>query len=128
MRLLLDTHILVWMFADDPKLPQAARELVLDYGNQLYCSAAAPWEIELKHEKRPGSILDAPLFLEYCKKAQVAIVPIAESHVAGLSRLPRLHGDPFDRIMMAQAHVEGMRFLTHDTRIRQYDLPFIMSV
>lgn len=126
MRILLDTHMLIWMFSDDPLLSPAARDLILDYGNQLYCSAAAPWEIAIKRSKRPEAIIDTARFLKYCEKAQVSVLPITADHISGLDKLPAVHSDPFDRIMLAQCLVEGMHFLTHDSRIREYDLPFIL--
>ena len=127
MRILLDTHILIWMFMDDPRLSPHARELILDRDNQLYCSAASIWEVELKHEKRPKNNINATKFASLCEKSDVAILPISGEHVMGIGALPMVHKDPFDRLMIAQAQVEGMSFLTHDQTIWKYGLPFIIE-
>lgn len=127
MRVLLDTHMLIWMFADDSMLSASARDLILDYGNQLYCSAASVWEVQLKHEKRPKGTIDAQRFAEYCEKSQVAMLPVTSDHVAAIDSLPKVHKDPFDRLLIAQAAVEGMRFMTHDRVIGEYGLPFIIN-
>lgn len=128
MRVLLDTHILIWMFSDDPKLSSHARGVILDGDNQLYCSAASVWEIKLKHEKRPKGNIDASRFMGLCEKSDVAILPIIGEHVMELGNLPMVHKDPFDRLMIAQAQHEGMCLLTHDKIIGQYDLPFVVRV
>ena len=128
MRILLDTHILIWMFSDDSKLSSHAREMILDGNNRLYCSAASVWEVELKHEKQPEGNIDATRFADLCEQSDVAILPITGEHVMEIGNLPMVHKDPFDRLMIAQALCEGMRFLTHDKLVGEYDLPFIICV
>ena len=127
MRVLVDTHMLIWMFTDSPMLSAAARDLLQDYGNRLYCSAASVLEVQQKHAKRPDIIVDAKRFLEYCEKAQVTVLPVTGEHAVAIDSLPTVHQDPFDRLMIAQAQVEGMSFLTHDQTIWKYGLPFIIE-
>lgn len=127
MRVLVDTRMLVWMFMDSPMLSSAARDLLQDYGNRLYCSAASVLEVQLKHEKSPRSIVDAKSFLECCEEADVTVLPISGEHASAIADLPKIHKDPFDRLMIAQAQVEGMHLLTHDSTIWKYDLPFVIE-
>jgi PIN domain nuclease of toxin-antitoxin system len=134
MKLLLDTHILLWALADDPKLPLAARRAILDLSNQLFFSAVSVWEVALKHGKQPDTLLvRGGEFAECCRRAGYYELPLRDRHVAALEMLGypsggTPHRDPFDHILIAQAKAEGMRFVTHDSSIAQYDEPCVWSV
>ena len=134
MKLLLDTHILLWALVDDPRLSAKARRLVEDRGNDIYYSIASPWEVQVKHDLHPdGLTVDARTLSEYCKKAGFLQLPVKLEHVCALSRLERRdgasrHKDPFGRIMVCQASVENMLLLTHDSRIGEYTDPCIFTV
>ena len=126
MKLLLDTHILLWALADDEKLPAAARTLILDESNDIMFSVAAAWEVSIKHSLKPDQMLiGAKELLDYCQQAGYEALPVQSRHIValeGLMRAPeaRPHNDPFDRIMIAQAKADGLMLLTHDALIPDY--------
>ena len=134
MKLLLDTHILLWALTDSPKLPQVARDAIATPANRLYYSAASVWEVALKHGKLPDTMLvTADDFAFYCAEAGYLELPLRECHVATLEQLGypsggTPHRDPFDHILIAQAKSEGMKLVTHDAKIAQYHEPCIWSV
>ena len=113
MRLLLDTHVALWAIADDPRLPKRARDLISDPDNDIHASAASVWEIAIKHaigkKRMPISGEKARTWFE---TAGYVPVPITAAHAAAVERLPTIHGDPFDRILVAQALVEPLTFET----------------
>ena len=118
MKFLLDTHILLWWLADDPCLPETARSIIADESSVLFVSAATAWEIAI--QKAAGK-LEAPDDLAFALKAnRFEALPITIRHAHTAGRLPRHHDDPFDRMLVAQAHVECMRLLTHDRRLTLY--------
>ena len=126
MNLLLDTHIIIWALCDDPRLPDAARKLILDPDNSIYYSAASVWEVSIKHSLHPEHVDFSGLELSVqCEEAGFLPLDIKERHVIALEDLeapgqPPVHKDPFDRILIAQAKSERMKLLTHDSHIRQY--------
>jgi len=122
MRLLLDTHIALWAVYEPGKLSSAARDLLLQPNAQVFVSAASLWEIAIKNAARPQSL---PPVQE--ARADFARSGFRELQVSGsvmpvFENLPVLHGDPFDRVLVAQAFAEPMRLLTHDGRLPAYDL------
>lgn len=134
MKILLDTHILLWVLTDDPKLSIKARTLIENEDNEIFYSIVTPWEIEIKHLSHPNTMqLSAEQLVGYCEEADLRILPIKEKHIfamAGLTRKEHVppHKDPFDRMLVCQASTEGMVFITHDTLIAGYDDPCIMVV
>ncbi len=126
MNLLLDTHIAIWALNDEPKLSARARELILDPDNIVYYSTVSVWEVLLKHARRPRNItFDEADFSEGCQEAGYIPLALADKHilaVRALSRIPgsKEHSDPFGRLLLAQAKVEGMFFLTHDELLTGY--------
>jgi len=126
MKLLLDTHILIWWL--DPaisKLSKAAHAAISDSQNLVFVSAATAWEITIK--KALGK-LDAPDNLEEeLAKHRFQPLPITISHALAVGELPRHHNDPFDRILVAQAKVEDLTLVTRDENLTKYDIPFIAA-
>ena len=118
--LLLDTHVLLW-WLDDPSLIAAdARELIADPRRPVFVSAAAAWEITIK---RQLGKLEAPDDLEdVLKRERFQHLPIAIRHAVAVAELPPIHADPFDRIQVAQARLEGLTIVTRDGRIPRYDV------
>ena len=117
MRLLLDTHVLLWWLADDPALSKQARRLIADEPEVL-ASAASAWEIAIK---RALGKLEAPEDLTAALDASgIGQLPIGFEHAAVAGALPRHHDDPFDRMLVAQAQCEGLTLLTSDARIARY--------
>ena len=124
MRLLLDTHLLLWASEDSPRLPALASTMIADSENELLFSVASIWEISIKHAKglesfyaRPGTVWEGLLENGY---AELAVVG---KHAVAAGNLPPIHKDPFDRILIAQAMVEGITFLTADPVIAKYPGP-----
>ena len=124
MKLLLDTHLLLWA-ADDPKrLPKAARVLIEDIENELLFSAASLWEVTIKHSLgRQDFQVDARLLRRALLDNGYSELPINSEHAVNVDHLPPTHKDPFDRILVAQAIVEGITLLTNDRRLVGYPGP-----
>lgn len=119
---------------DDPKLSKAARDILLNRENTIYYSSASVWEITIKHMAHPETFLFSGYHLaKGCDENGFLALPVLNQHSFALETLKRpenapRHNDPFDRIMLAQAKAEGMRFLTHDSLLPYYNEPFIVSV
>jgi PIN domain nuclease of toxin-antitoxin system len=124
MRLLLDTHVLLWWLADDPALARQARQLIAKEP-EVFASAASAWEIAIK---RALGKLEAPEDLATALDAGgIARLPIEFGHAAVAGALPRHHDDPFDRMLVAQAHCEGLTLLTSDPRISSYAVAVVAA-
>jgi PIN domain nuclease of toxin-antitoxin system len=118
VKLLLDTHILIWWLCDDSNLSQVEKNLITNPDNLIFVSAAACWEITVK--KMIGK-LAAPDDLPAALAASDFIeLPITVQHTQCLYQLPPHHNDPFDRIMIAQALHEDLAFMTRDSKILLY--------
>jgi PIN domain nuclease of toxin-antitoxin system len=121
MQLLLDTHILLWALVDDKRLSKKARELILAERNSVWVSAATIWEIGIKHALGRGEMpLSAQQAIKYCDEAGYQWLDIRPLHATNVEKLPPIHADPFDRMLIAQAIAESMKLLTHDTVLAQY--------
>ncbi len=120
MKLLLDTHILLWWLNNDPKLSRSESKLIANPDNLIFVSAASSWEIAVK--KMIGK-LDAPDNLPVALTANdFRELPISIAHTQLLYQLPPHHNDPFDRMMIAQSLCEDLTFLTRDTKILLYPI------
>ena len=134
MNLLLDTHIAIWALNDDPALSEKARKLILDPDNTIYYSTVSVWEVLLKHNRRPGNIpFDESDFYEGCREAGFVPLSLTDKHVLAVHTLSRSnnikeHNDPFDRLLLAQAKVENLSFLTHDELIPGYEEKCVIPV
>ena len=126
MKLLLDTHVLLWALADDPRLPSQARTLITNPHNQPFFSVVSLWEIAIKHQAHPDKLfIDAEQVFNWCQQADFGCLQIAERHVLALSTLRYEegrppHNDPFDRIMLCQAKVDGLVLVTRDSLLPNY--------
>lgn len=121
MKYLLDTHTLIWAAGNPDRLSQAARSLLDDPGNELIYSAASLWEIAIKRGLgRSDFQVDPRLMRRGLLDNGYTELPITGSHSVAVDDLPRLHNDPFDRILIAQAVVEGMTLLRADPVVAQY--------
>ena len=124
MRLLLDTHLLLWAARPSPQLSSRARRLINDPDNELVVSTASLWEIAIKSAlRRPNFRLDAPLFRRNLLNNGYDEMAVTGEHAVAVADLPPLHRDPFDRILVAQSIVEGITLLTSDPRVAQYPGP-----
>ena len=126
MKLLLDTHLLLWAAGVPSKLPAAARPMLEDSGNELLFSAASLWEIAIKRSLgRADFQVDARVLRRGLLDNGYLELPITSEHMVFIESLPPIHKDPFDRILVAQATVEGITLLTADTLIAQYPGPIL---
>jgi PIN domain nuclease of toxin-antitoxin system len=122
MNLLLDTHVLLWEIAGDTRLPLYVRATLKDADNRLSVSVASLWEISTNiangRLRLPGQDLDS--ILEFMERWRIDLLPVRIEHVRAAAKLPFHHGDPFDRMLIAQANVEGFRFVSRDEKVRLY--------
>ncbi|MGC4012158.1 MAG: type II toxin-antitoxin system VapC family toxin [Pseudomonas sp.] len=124
MQLLLDTHILLWALTDDPRLPGDVRALILAEETELFFSAASIWEISIKASlKRADFPYDSSVVRKALLDNGYGELPITGEHSIFVGSLPALHADPFDRMLVAQANVEGMLLITHDSKLEGYPGP-----
>jgi PIN domain nuclease of toxin-antitoxin system len=123
MKILLDTHILIWWLSDASRLSQTEIDLITDSDNFIFVSAATAWEIAVK--KTIGK-LESPDDLPAALAVNNFLeLPITIEHSQKLYELPLHHNDPFDRIMIAQAISEDLTFMTRDAKIALYDIRIV---
>lgn len=121
MRILLDTHLLLWAMAASRKLPRDVKSQLLDAQNNIYYSAASLWEIAIKRGlQRKDFRIDIEALLEALKASGFLELPISAAHAAGVARLPPIHKDPFDRLLVAQSMAEPLTLLTNDAVLADY--------
>lgn len=125
MRLIVDTHILLWTIAEHAKLPARARDLLIDPAHEKFASAASFFEITVKYALRRGAPGDMPIdgqeALTLAVQSGFVILPIEASDAGEVGNLPNVgHADPFDRLLIAQAAAGAMRLLTHDRALAAY--------
>lgn len=129
MNLLLDTHVAIWAVADDPRLPRSVRALINDPTNSISVSAVSIWEIAIKFPLARRGIGDMPFSSEealgYFRQAGYTLLDTTPEHAVAVERLARLHGDPFDRLLLAQARHEPFKLVSGDTMIGAYGDPVI---
>ena len=125
MRILLDTCTFLWMSSDAPELSSVAREHLRDPDNDVFLSAVSAWEIAIKHSLGSLPLPDRPerFVPESRAKHGIEALPLEEEAALQLVRLPNLHRDPFDRMLVCQGIVNGLVILTPDPLITQYPVP-----
>ena len=121
MKYLIDTHVLIWSTMDSQKLSARAKAILLNPDNVCYFSAASVWEIAIKRARHAdmipiGANEARRLFLDSGYRE----LSVSSVHSAAVEYLPSIHADPFDRMLVAQARVEGMRIATHDHLLPGY--------
>ena len=119
MNLLLDTHVLLWWLDDNPSLLEKGRRAIANSQNLIVLSAVVIWEIAL------GKLAIAPTFYDVVKKEGFAMLSITSDHAYAVGDLPMHHRDPFDRMIIAQAKLEGLTVVTHDTVFKKYGIPVL---
>ncbi|HYU11410.1 MAG TPA: type II toxin-antitoxin system VapC family toxin [Stellaceae bacterium] len=124
MRLLLDTHLLLWAAGPLARLSSPARRLIEDPDNELVVSTASLWGIAIKSARRhPNFRVDARQLQRRLLNNGYRELAVTGEHAVAVADLPPLHKDPFDRILIAQSTVEGITLLTSDPRVAQYPAP-----
>ena len=118
MRVLLDTHVLLWVFADSPQINQV-KPLILSNETEVYISTASWWELAIKISI--GKIdVDLSMLRAAAEESGFIDLPVLAAHTQTILTLPMLHRDPFDRMLIAQAISEPMRLLTNDSALSEY--------
>jgi PIN domain nuclease of toxin-antitoxin system len=128
LKLLLDTHILLWAAGQPEKLSESARTLLTTPGNILFFSAASIWEIVIKRGLgRDDFRVDPRRLRKMLIMHGYTELPVTAEHSLAVETLPLLHKDPFDRLLLAQARTEGMMLLTVDAFVLQYQ-EFVLAI
>ena len=126
MKLLLDTHAFIWAGLEDSRLGEPVRHALTDPANHVFVSAVTAWEIAIKValgriQAKPETVADA------IADGRMVELPIAIGHAMKAGRLPLHHRDPFDRMLVAQAQLEGARLVTHDRAFAAYDVDVLWT-
>lgn len=118
MKLLLDTHTMIWVFAEPRLLSSQAKDAISDEDNDVFVSVISPWEIAIKRSKKR---LHAPENLDEAVIAhQFRLLPVQLRHAKAIGSMPHHHADPFDRMLVAQAMIDGLTLVTSDRTLRRY--------
>jgi PIN domain nuclease of toxin-antitoxin system len=127
MRLLLDTHTLAWWLLNDERLSARARDLIGDPENRIFASAISAFETATKHRlgKWPEIGPLTAAFEEIVTSQDFTIIPVSATHAGRAGALQGAHRDPFDRILAAQAQIEGLGLLTNDRRLGSFGIDTI---
>jgi PIN domain nuclease of toxin-antitoxin system len=125
MNLLLDTHALLWWLDDHPSMSEKAKESISDGMNSVFVSAAVIWEIEIK--KALGKLRIPSDFHDVLAQQPFERLPVTVEHAHEVGSLPNFHRDPFDRMVIAQARVEGFIVVTRDPVFKRYKIPIIQA-
>ncbi len=123
MNLLLDTHVLIWVFSQDSRLSQTATEAIRDGRNLVFVSAATAWEIAIK--KALGKLRVPGNYQEGLRRYRFTPLDITTEHALAVEKLPPHHKDPFDRMLIAQVQIERLTLVTHDPNMKAYGIPII---
>jgi PIN domain nuclease of toxin-antitoxin system len=124
VRLLLDTHVVLWWLADDPTLSDTLKS-VLDGEPDVYLSPVSVWEIAIK--QAAGKIKEPADLAERLRNSGFKELGVTAEHAVAAGRLPMLHRDPFDRMLVAQARCADLMLVTRDADIRRYEVPVIVA-
>lgn len=121
MRILFDTHALIWFLEDNPRLPTNIRALLLRQDSQLYFSSVSILEIAIKHSLKPDAMpCNADAVYADALASGISEITFISTHAREVGNLPWIHRDPFDRMLIAQARMEDMRLLSHDDDVIRY--------
>lgn len=134
MKYLLDTHILFWAMSNENKIPERVLAVLNDRENAIFFSSASVWEVVIKHEKSPQKMpVSGQEFLDGCLNAGFIPLSVEVNHVLTVSNLHRKndaphHNDPFDKLLISQAKIEGMTLITHDSLLDGYAENCVMTI
>jgi PIN domain nuclease of toxin-antitoxin system len=120
VRLLIDTHVVLWWLTDDETLSAEVKQTI-DTEAEVFISAASVWEIAIKQAL--GKLTGPPDLLDVVADCGLVELPIRSRHAIEAGGLPPLHRDPFDRMLVAQARCDGLTLLSRDPQVRRYDVP-----
>lgn len=129
MRILLDTHVWLWLQSDPDRFGGDVLDLLRDEANDLFLSAASGWEIAIKHAlgKLPLPEPPSTYVPSRLETSGVTSLPVAMRHALHVGSLPVHHRDPFDRLLVAQAQLEGLTLMSVDAQLRSYDIEILTA-
>lgn len=124
MKILLDTHTLLWALGSPEKLPEYVVEMICNENNDVYLSAASLWEISIKHKKSPNKMpFSATQIRDYCQRAGYLFLSLSVDSISTFDGLSfENNNDPFDQILVSQSITNNMKFVTHDEKIKQFGI------
>lgn len=125
MNLLLDTHVVLWWLNDDPSLSEKSRTAIADGRNLVFISAVSVWEIRIKEALKKLKI--PANFKSVLADQPFDSLDITIEHAHAIKDLPDYHSDPFDRMLVAQAKVEGFTLVTRDSHLKRYRIPILKA-
>jgi PIN domain nuclease of toxin-antitoxin system len=118
---LLDTHTFIWFTENDSQLSETARQHIINIENPCYLSVASIWEIVIKQSINKLGFSKTPAAIEQlCTGSNISLLDIKLEHLSALQNLPKIHSDPFDRLIVAQAVSKDLKIITRDRSISQY--------
>jgi PIN domain nuclease of toxin-antitoxin system len=121
VRLLLDTHVALWVLTGDSRLGESAFAMIAAPENEIFVSAVTIWEIAIKYQLRPDQVPMPPqLAIELSEASGYRLLAVQPHHAAAVGELPPIHRDPFDRLLVAQALTEPLRLMTRDRTVAAY--------
>lgn len=127
MKILLDTHIIIWLVKTPEQLSQSTLDTLANNNNDLYYSLASIWELAIKSSI--GRIqLDISILLKMLQQNNIESLPIKENHIIKVKELPMLHKDPFDRLLIAQAICENLQLFTRNKLLQEYSKKLVKLV
>lgn len=124
MSFLLDTHILLWFLENDPKLSNQVRQVITNHKNLIFVSAISAWEISIKQSL--GKLIAPSNLEEALRFSHLEVLAMTLVHGIKVADLPMHHKDPFDRMLIAQALVEGLTIITVDQKFKFYEVPLLI--
>lgn len=123
--LLLDTHVLLWIATRDDRLGPRARDAIREGATTVYVSAVTAWEIAIKRGlgrlEAPGDVMELVRYYRF------DTLDVTIDHALGVEALPLHHRDPFDRLLISQARLEGSTLVSNDVRLAEYDVPYLSA-
>lgn len=126
MNLLIDTQLLLWTAGQTARMPRRAAELIDDPSSDLFFSVVSVWEIAIKRGlNRPDFVVEPRVLRRNLLDAGYEELPVLAPHALEVQMLPPIHGDPFDRLLLAQAMTEGLTLLTTDSQLARYPGPIL---
>ena len=127
MKILLDTHTLIWALEDSPRLPLAVRDAIIDESNQIYVSTLSLWEIAIKHKKRADAMpYSANEIRNYAMRSGYIFLSLSLDAISVYDNFDfGVLNDPFDRMLLCQSQSHNMRLLTHDNKLKHVGIGFV---
>jgi PIN domain nuclease of toxin-antitoxin system len=126
LRLLLDTHVLIWAISDPGRLSIGTQRAIASRENEVFVSVVSPWEIAIKKSRHR---LEDPLALEpVLEESEFELLPVLLRHTRAIESMPHHHRDPFDRMLVAQAVVDGLTIVTADRKLTKYQVALLPAL